>query len=186
MHLGRILDDFAVFLEMITEDKEGTMAESRPRGHYFEEFSVGQEIDSPARRVTEADVVEFAGHSGDYNKLHTGAEFAKASPYGKRIAHGLLGLSMASGLASRAGFIEGTAQAFVGLSWKFKSPIFFGDSIHLRARVTRTRPMPSMGGGMVIFAVTLLNQHDKRVQQGEWNLLVRGRPGPKRADTAHA
>ncbi|HUV95461.1 MAG TPA: MaoC/PaaZ C-terminal domain-containing protein [Anaerolineae bacterium] len=152
------------------------MTQSHARGYFFEEFSVGQEVESPARTVTEADVVQFAGLSGDYNQLHTDAEFARKTPYGKRIAHGLLGLSIASGLAARTGFIEGTAQAFIGLTWKFKAPIFFGDTIRLRARVMRTRSMPRMTGGMVVFAITILNQDDKRVQQGEWTLLLRGRP----------
>jgi len=151
------------------------MSETRSRGLYFEEFAVGQEMGSPARTVTETDIVQFAGLSGDYNQLHTDAEFAQKTPYGQRIAHGLLGLSIASGLAARAGFIEGTAQAFLGLEWKFKGPIFIGDTVRLRVRVAKLRPMPSMGGGMVLFTVNVLNQHDQAVQQGEWSLLVRGR-----------
>ena len=151
------------------------MSEARARGMYFEELVLGQEILSPARTVTETDVVQFAGLSGDYNVLHTDAEFAKSTPYGQRIAHGLLGLSIASGLAARAGFIEGTAQAFMGLSWKFRAPIFLGDTIYLRTRVARLRPMPSMGGGVVVFELTVLNQRDETAQEGEWTLLVKNR-----------
>ena len=151
------------------------MAEERAHGLYFEEFSPGMELLSPARTVTEADVVLFAGLSGDYNPLHTDAEFAKGTPYGQRIAHGLLGLAIASGLAARAGFIEGTALAFLGLNWKFKGPILIGDTIHLRAKVVKTRPLPSMGGGMVIFEVSVDNQRGETVQRGEWSLLVRSR-----------
>lgn len=143
------------------------------RGLYFEEFEVGQELESPARTVTEADVVLFAGLSGDYNPLHTDAEFAKGTPYGQRIAHGLLGLAIASGLAARAGFIEGTTLAFLGVDWKFKAPILFGDTLRLRTRVVKTRPMRSMGGGMVVFAVTVINQRGERVQQGEWTMLIK-------------
>jgi len=152
------------------------MDTSRPRGLYFEEFAQGQELASPGRTITEADVVAFAGLSGDWNQLHTDAEFAAATPYGQRIAHGLLGLAVTSGLAARAGFIEGTTQAFIGLSCKFKAPVFLGDTIHLRATVSKLRPMPSMGGGMVVFAMELLNQRDEVVQEGEWTLLMRGRP----------
>jgi len=151
------------------------MSEARARGMYFEEFVLGQEILSPARTVTETDVVQFAGLSGDYNVLHTDAEFAKSTPYGQRIAHGLLGLSLASGLAARAGFIEGTAQAFMGLNWKFKAPIFLGDTIRLLTKVSRLRPMPSMGGGVVVFELTVLNQRDETAQEGEWTLLVKSR-----------
>ena len=151
------------------------MSEARARGMYFEEFVLGQEILSPARTVTETDVVQFAGLSGDYNVLHTDAEFAKSTPYGQRIAHGLLGLSIASGLAARAGFIEGTAQAFMGLNWKFRAPIFLGDTIRLLTKVARLRPMPSMGGGVVVFELTVLNQRDETAQEGEWTLLVKNR-----------
>ena len=152
------------------------MDASRPRGYYFEELSIGMQVSSPMRTVTEADIVQFAGLSGDYNQLHTDAEFAKGTPFGQRIAHGLLGLSIASGLAARAGFIEGTAQAFAGLTWKFKAPIFIGDSIRLEGKVIKTRPMPSMGGGLVIFAVKVVNQRGKTVQEGEWSMLMKGRP----------
>jgi len=148
----------------------------RPRGLYFEEFEQGQVVSSPGRTITEADVVAFAGLSGDYNQLHTDDEFARETPYGRRIAHGLLGLSAASGLAARAGFIEGTTQAFIGLTYKFKAPVFVGDTIHLRATVSKLRPMPSMGGGMVVFAMEVLNQRGEVVQEGDWTLLMRGRP----------
>ncbi len=149
---------------------------SRPLGRYFEEFALGDEFTSPARTITEADVTLFAGLSGDYNPLHTDAEFAKETPYGQRIAHGLLGLSIASGLAARAGFIEGTALAFMGLSWKFKEPVLFGDTIHITSRVIKVRSLPSMGGGMVVFAVAVINQRNVIAQEGEWTLLVKSQP----------
>ncbi len=150
------------------------MSESKPHGLYFEEFVPGQSVESPERVVTEADVMRFAELSGDHNPLHVDAEFAKQTPYGQRIAHGLLGLSIASGLAE--GFLRGTALAFTGLTWKFKAPIFFGDAIHLRATVSRTRAVPAMGGGMVVMDVAVLNQYGKVAQEGEWMVLVKSRP----------
>jgi 3-hydroxybutyryl-CoA dehydratase len=146
------------------------------RGLHFEEYEVGQEIRTTARTITEADVVQFAGLSGDYNALHTDAEFAKGTVFGERIAHGLLGLSVASGLAAQAGFIEGTVQAFTGLDWKFKAAIRIGDTIHLICRVNRLRALPSMGGGMVWLDIAVRNQRDEVVQQGTWSLLIKGRP----------
>ncbi len=153
------------------------MQESRPRGLYFEEFSVGQEFTSPARTVTEADIVQFAGLSGDYNQLHTNAVYAATeTPFGQRIAHGLLVLSIASGLADRAGFGQGTTMAFTSLEWRFKSPVFIGDTITFTARVSRLRPVPSACGGYIVLQVTVVNQDHKTVQRGEWSLLIRSRP----------
>jgi len=149
------------------------------KGIYFDEFEVGLEIETPARTVTETDVVQFAQLSGDFNAIHCDAEYAKDTPYGQRIAHGLLGLSIASGLAVRSGFIEETVIAFTGLSWKFRKAVLIGDTIRLRARTKKTRAMRSMGGGMVTFDIAVLNQRDETVQQGEWTMLVKGRePGP--------
>ncbi len=152
------------------------MSQLASSGYHLEDFELGRVFHSPMRTVTEADVVHFAGISGDYNPLHTDVEFASHTPFGQRIAHGLLGLAIASGLAARTGLTEGTVDAFTGLSWKFKAPIFFGDSIRLEARVARVRAMPSRGNGMVILVVTLINQRDETVQEGEWSLLVRCRP----------
>jgi len=145
-------------------------------GRYFEEFALGQTLSSPARTVTEADIVAFAALSGDWNAIHTDAEYAATTPYGQRIAHGLLGLSVASGLAVRAGLIEGTVRAFVGLEWKFKGPVFVGDTIALRAEVTRLRAMPSMGAGLVTLGVRVVNQRNETVQEGDWSLLIEMRP----------
>jgi 3-hydroxybutyryl-CoA dehydratase len=152
------------------------MENTPPRGRYFGEFSVGQKMQCPGRTITETDVVQFAGLSGDYNPLHTDACYAAETPFGQRIAHGLLGLSIASGLAARAGFIDGTVLAFTGLEWKFRAPVFIGDTVSLEAEVLRLRAMPSAGGGMVVFGLTMRNQKGQRVQTGEWSLLVRGRP----------
>lgn len=145
------------------------------QGLYVEDLTAGLEIESPGRTVTESDITLFAGLSGDFNVIHTDAEFAKGTPYGERIAHGLLGLAIASGLAARSGALEGTVLAFTGLEWKFKAPIKIGDTLRLRARVEKARLLPSMGGGMVILAVEVLNQRDEVVQSGTWSLLMKSR-----------
>jgi len=147
-----------------------------PRGMYFEEFEVGVEVVSPGRTITEADVVAFAGLSGDYNQLHTDEEFAKGLMFGQRIAHGMLVLSIATGLAARLGFIEGTALAFRELTWKFSQPVFFGDTIYIKATCKELKPMPRLGGGVVKFDVRVANQDGKTVQRGEWQLLMASRP----------
>ena len=147
-----------------------------PRGKYFEEFEIGNEVVSPARTITEADVVMFAGLTGDYNQLHTDEEFAKTTPFGRRIAHGLLVLSYAVGLLGRLGFIEGTALAFRELAWKFSQPVFMGDTVHVKARCRELKPMARLGGGLVIFDLSVVNQEDKTVQKGEWHVLIASKP----------
>ena len=153
------------------------MAEySADRSLYFEEMDEGLEMVSPRRTVTETDVVMFAGLSGDYNPLHTDAEFARGTRFGQRIAHGLLGLSIATGLADRLGFIEGTAIAFMGLEWKFKAPILIGDTIHMTAHMLRKRAIPRLGGGIVVFGIAIKNQRGETVQEGQWSVLIKSRP----------
>lgn len=112
-----------------------------PRGLYFEEFVEGSEAMSPARTVTESDIYAFAGLTGDYNPIHTDAEFAKGTQFGQRIAHGLLGLSIAGGLGYRIGFLEGTTEAFTDLEWKFSKPIFIGDTVRLQIKIAEKRAM---------------------------------------------
>ena len=145
-----------------------------PRGLYFEEFEIGQSVTSVGRTVTEADVVGFAALSGDWTTIHTDAVYAAEQPFGQRVAHGLLGLSIASALAVRLGFLEGTVLAFREIGeWKFSLPIFFGDTIRVRVTVAESRPMGRLGGGRVTFRVQILNQDDQVVQRGTWGLLVK-------------
>ena len=151
------------------------MAEYRPRGMYFEEFTEATEVVSMGRTITEADIVNFAGLSGDFNTIHTDAEFGKATPFGERIAHGLLVLSVATGLATQLGFMEGTVIAFIGLEWKFKGAVKIGDTVHLVAKVKQTKAMRAMGGGFVVFDVRVLNQRNEVVQQGEWTVLAKSK-----------
>ena len=151
---------------------------SARKGLYFEEFEIGQAITSVGRTVTEADVVAFAALSGDWNSIHTDAEFAADHPFGQRVAHGLLCMSIASGLAMRLGFLEETALAFREIGdWKFSLPVFMGDTIRVRATITETKPMRRLGGGLVNLKVEILNQDDKVVQRGTWGVLVKGLEG---------
>ena len=151
------------------------MANYRPRGMYFEEFTEGTQIVSQGRTITETDIVNFAGVSGDYNAIHTDAEFSKATPFGERIAHGLLVLSVATGLGMQLGFLDGTAIAFISLEWKFKAPVKIGDTVHLVAQVKQTKAMKALGGGFVIFDARVLNQREEVVQEGTWTVLVKSK-----------
>jgi 3-hydroxybutyryl-CoA dehydratase len=152
--------------------KRTTMSQDRPRGLYFEEFEEGVELTTPGRTITETDIQLFAGLTGDYTQLHTDAEFCKDTIFGQRVAHGLLGLSVASGLAARLGFIEGTAVALREVTWKFTGPIFAGDTIHLKIEVAAKKAMPRLGMGLITFDVSILNQKDEVVQKGQWKALI--------------
>ena len=148
-----------------------------PRGRYFEDFVIGEEFESPGRTITESDVVTFAGLSGDYNQIHTDAEFAAQGVFGQRVAHGLLGLSVASGLLAQLGFIEGTVLAFREMkSWKFRAPIFMGDTIHVEATVTNLKALPRLGGGAVTLRIKIINQDGEATQRGEWVALLASKP----------
>lgn len=154
------------------------MSENFQRGgYYFEEFAVGQRILTSARTVTESDVVTFAGLSGDYNQIHTDVEFSRGTPYGQRVAHGLLVLGIASGLAMRTGVLEGTVLAFREINnWKFSSPVFIGDTVHVELLVLETKALPRLGGGSVVIELAVKNQRQEITMKGTWTVLVVSRP----------
>jgi len=143
---------------------------------FYEDYAVGDELVTPARTVTETDVTMFAALSGDYNRLHTDAEYASSGPFGERIAHGLLGLSIVVGLLYRAGINSDGAVAFLGLSWKFTAPIKFGDTIHAAIRITSMRQTRAPDRGIVVQAIQLLNQRGDLVQQGEFTMMLKRHP----------
>lgn len=145
-------------------------------GLCFEDLKVGDEYQSPGRTVTEADIVIFAGLSGDYNVLHTDAEHMKASVFGERIAHGLLGLSIQQGLLGRS-MAERSGERFVGLKWKFRGPIKIGDTLHVRARIAAKKEADEPGWGVVTMERQILNQRGEVVQEGETEHLVSRRSG---------
>ncbi|HEY1012864.1 MAG TPA: MaoC/PaaZ C-terminal domain-containing protein [Herpetosiphonaceae bacterium] len=152
--------------------------------NYFEELEVGDEWTSPARTVTEGDVALFAGLSGDYNPLHTDAEFAADTIYGERIAHGLLILAMATGLKARLGIMDGTIMAFLGLSWEFKGAVKLGDTVRVRLRIGSKRPTSKPDRGLITQELAILNQRDEIVQTGVFTTLIKRQPGADHAEPA--
>lgn len=142
----------------------------------LEAFTEGQELVTPARTVTEADVVSFAAWTGDSNPIHTDAVFAAQGRFGERIAHGALGLSLAIGLIARTGAFEGSAVALLGVDgWRFTAPIRFGDTVHARVTVVGTRLTSRGDAGVVARHVRLLDQDDALAQEGRLDVLVRTR-----------
>jgi acyl dehydratase len=118
--------------------------------------------------------LSFSGLTGDYNVLHTDAEFMKQSIFGERIAHGLLCLAIQSGLFNRAAS-EYATLGLAGLRWKFKAPVKIGDTIRLRAKVAAKKDLDKPDRGLVTIERTIVNQRDEVVQQGETDLIVEKR-----------
>lgn len=145
------------------------------RGLYWDEFKPGDVFESGARTITEADITAFAALSGDWNPLHCDAEFAKSTQFGERIAHGLLGLTVASGLGDREGILEGTLIAFLGMEWQFKAPILIGDTIRQRRTVVEKTESRQSERGIMKLKVEILNQKNEVVQEGVRTLLMRRR-----------
>lgn len=150
---------------------------NKRKGLYFEEFTVGDEFVTPGRTITESDVVAFAGLSGDYNSIHTDETYAaENSVFGKRVAHGLLGLSIVEGLKLRTGICEDTALASLEWSWRFTKPIFIGDTIHALIRITETRATSKPDRGIVREHVALLNQSGEVVSEGDHVMMMKRKP----------
>lgn len=150
--------------------------EDGPLGLYFEDFEVGMTLRTRGRTVTEADIVNFATLTGDFNPMHTDAEFMKAHMLGQRVAHGMLTLSYAVGLIYQLGVIERTGLAFRGVEMKFSLPVLIGDTIHAELAITELKEMKRLGGGAVTIEVKVVNQEGKVVQSGVLTMLVASRP----------
>ncbi len=150
---------------------------SEVRGLYFEEFEMGMQVKTSGRTITEADVINFAGVSGDYNQIHIDAEYSKGTPAGARIAHGLLIMSIASGLVVLTGMMEGTVLVFREIKdWKFIKPVYFNDTIHVDVNVVGLKPYRRLGGGLVETELDVKNQNDETVMKGVWSTLIRSKP----------
>ena len=146
-----------------------------PRGLYFEDFEVGMKVVTAARTITEADIVTFAGLSGDFNQIHTDEVYASNDTFGRRIAHGLLVQSIATGLAVRSGVIDGTVLAFRELSAKFSLPVFIGDTVHVLIEITKKKALRRLGGGNITMKYSVINQEGEKVQRGDWIMLIKNK-----------
>ena len=145
--------------------------------YYYEDFRSGQVFLSQARTITETDVVTFAGWSWDTNPVHTDAEAARHGRFGERIAHGLLGLSVALGLTSRLGVFESCSIALLGIEdWQFRRPLLIDDTVRCQVEILDTRLTSKGDAGILRRRLTLLNQREEDIQAGEIGLMVGLRP----------
>ena len=139
---------------------------------YYDDLYLGMEFVTKSRTVTEADIVNFAALSWDTNALHTDAEYARKTPFGERIAHGMLGLVIHSGLSQMLGIMEGTLVAFAGMTWNFLLPIKIGDTVHVVQRVKELRETSKPDRGLVVLEKELVNQQGDIVQKGTTTVLM--------------
>jgi len=143
---------------------------------WFEEFTPGREFETGSRLVADADIVAFADVSGDRNPLHLDDSYAATTPCHGRIAHGALGIAVATGLLSQARLTAGTLVALLGIEWRFTAPVRPGDVVTLQLAVQEAMARPGRRQGTVRFAAKLLNQRHEIVQEGVITELVRTRP----------
>ncbi|WP_240162655.1 MaoC/PaaZ C-terminal domain-containing protein [Paraburkholderia sp. Cy-641] len=151
------------------------MTEQRNIGLRYTDLYVGMNFRSPGRTITDADLVGFAGLTGDFSELHTSDVYAKNSQFGRRVAHGMLGLAYAHGLMwARTGELRETAIAFLGISeWKFLNPIFVGDTIFVNYQICELRESKSRPTqAIATFDVEIVDQDGRVVQKGKKALLV--------------
>jgi acyl dehydratase len=148
---------------------------------YFEDIAIGDRCTSVGRTITETDVVNFAGLSGDYNTLHTDAEYAKSSIAGQRLAHGLLAMVVASGLFTRTAYNLAITETLTALreirTWKFQKPVLINDTIHVEVEFTeKVDAKPESSSGKVVCRRYVVNQRGETVQEGDYVMLIKKRP----------
>lgn len=143
------------------------------RGRHFDEFSVGDEFWTASRTVTEADIVLFAGLSGDFNPLHTDQTLMEKLPFGGRIAHGMLVASIATGQINQLGIWEGTTIALLEVTYRWTAPVKPGDTIRTVQRITGKTPSSKPDRGVVDVEMAVHNQRDEQVMSANLKVLVR-------------
>lgn len=147
-----------------------------PRGLYFDDFEAGAEFISARRTITEADIVSFAGLSGDFNPLHVDEEYGKTTPFKTRIAHGLLVTAIATGLQNQMGVFEGTTLAVMDISLKFTGPTFPGDTIYIKLKIAGKQETKKEDRGLVFAELYAINHRGETVQEQKQTIMLARRP----------
>ena len=150
---------------------------AQPRGKYFDDFTLGDVIESPRRTITSTDIVNFACLSGDFNEVHTNWEYAKTTPFGEPIAHAPLIYAIMGGLNYASGINDGTLLAVIGIDeWRMHKPVKHGDTVHLRATVISKTETSKRDRGVVAFQREFINQLGETVQSMKATFMYKRRP----------
>jgi acyl dehydratase len=147
-----------------------------PRGRYFEDFAVGETLVTNRRTITEADIVNFAGLSGDFNPLHTDEVYGQSTPFGGRIAHGMLVVSVGTGLVNQTGWFAGTTLALLEITRKFTGAVKPGDTVRVAMDVATAKESSKGQRGVITFNTRIVNQRDETVIEGQEVVMLRRRP----------
>lgn len=145
----------------------------RSRGLTFEQFCVGDSFETAGRTITETDIVNFAYLSGDWNPLHTNEEIMRTSAFGTRIAHGALGLAVATGLVNQLGIFEGTTIAVLEMVTRFTGVIRMGDTVHVECQVIDKKESKKSDRGIITVSVKLFNQNGEQALDGQWIIMLK-------------
>lgn len=141
---------------------------------HYEEIAAGLSWETPGITVTEAHILAFAGLTGDFYDLHVDDDYARALGYPTKVAHGLLGLSLADGLKNRSS-VRLAAIVSLGWRWSFAAPILPGDRISATIRVAGRRETKRPERGIVTLEFDLRNQRGETVQRGQNDMMVHRR-----------
>lgn len=153
-------------------------------GLWFEDLAEGVRLETGERTIGDAEIAAFAELSGDRNPLHLDEIRAREGPFGGRVAHGALGIAVATGLLAASGHTRDTLVALTGIEWRFLAPIRPGERVRLALRVESRRELPGRGHGLVTFAAELTAADGRVVQRGKLVELIRRRDGA--GDSARA
>ncbi len=145
-------------------------------GWYLDDFELGRTDRSQGRTVTETDAVNFAGLSGDFNPLHRDEESARSGRrFGRRIAHGMLGAVIMTGLSNQMGMFAGTTIAFLELSIRYPAPLEIGATVHLEMTPTDIRHSSKPGRGVLILDANLVDGKGTVTTQCVWKLMMKAK-----------
>ena len=152
---------------------------AQPRGRYFDDFEIGQEIVTPARTITSTDIVNFACLTGDFNEVHTNFEYCKTTPFGEPIAHGPLVYGIMGGLQYASGINDGTLLGLLGIDqWRMLAPVKHGDTIRVVQKVVEKKETSKPDRGVITFLRQCLKQDGSVVQEMKATLMYKRRPKP--------
>jgi acyl dehydratase len=142
---------------------------------YFDDFTIGETFKTGGVTIDQSDITQFAGFSGDYNPLHTDEQYAQTTPFGGRIAHGLVPVAKMTGKFNQLGYWDGSVIAMLETGWNFFKPVRAGDTIYAMITVADLKESASKTKGIITLKFEVLNQSEEKVIEGFLKLMLKKR-----------